>query len=155
MGLPAPVTISCKGLLVGSRNWWKLGKELELSEICVLLSFYALASSHFLLLCTEWEMSPATAPALEPVPIGGAIHGDCGSLQVYVVGPCGRKYVIGGGLWGIELLGDTYIFAPVSFLFFNLNPFVMTHTWGKTEGKRERNRGKREGERRKKRGNPV
>lgn len=132
MGLPAPVTISCKGLLVGSRNWWELGNELELSEICVLLSFYALASSHFLLLCTEREMPPATAPAFEPVPVGGATRGDCGSLHVYVVGPCGRKY-----LWEIELLGDTYIFALVSF-FLNLSPFMMTHTWGKTEGRRER-----------------
>lgn len=38
-------------------------------------------------------MPPAMAPAFEPAPIGGAIHGDCGSLQVYVVGPCGKKCI--------------------------------------------------------------
>lgn len=143
--------MSCKGLLVGSRNWWKLGKELELSETYILLSFYALArSSHFLLLCTEWEMPSARTPVFEPAPIGGAIHGDCGRLQVYVVGPCGRKCVIGGGLWGIELLGDTYIFAPLSFLFF----LTLVHLWWHTHGERwkgrEREKQREEGGREKK-----
>lgn len=156
MGLPELVIISCKGLLVGSRNWWTLGNELELSEIYVFLSFYILASSHFLLLCTKWEMPPATAPAFEPAPIGGASSGDCGSLQVYVVGPSGRKWSLGVAVRDSAPWGFAHICSCFFFFLFNLSPFVMTHTWGKTEGKREREtegRGRARGE--KKTGNPV